>query len=234
MFLIEGFRLLDAALQAKSPLEEVVVRDDRNTSNRLQSLLETYSVQGTRCYRAEPREMDELSATTEPAGVIAVACSTYEKGSSWNKSAGRLLVVDQVREPGNLGAIIRSAAAFGIEQVYLLAGTVDPTNPKAIRASMGTCFTTAITTEVPVEWLVDQLREMRFDVYSADPSSGESPPTGCPGRYALVIGGETTGCDPIWRESGVRPIHIPISDRVDSLNSAVAAGILLYELAGKL
>lgn len=145
---------------------------------------------------------------------------------------GRYLVVDGVQTPGNLGALLRSAWAFGLDGAVLGEGTVDPWNSKAIRASAGAVF---------------RIRLLRppagFPPKSADGSPAPglyyADPAGAPvesvareagsSPWQLVVGNEARGVSPRYREAG-RGVAVPIAPGVDSLNAAVAGSLLMYVL----
>ncbi len=234
LFLVEGFRLLTVALAACWPLEAVIVCDDDKTRRRLARLLGEHRSLETDVYTAARRVIQEVADTVESSGVIAMARQKAPAFSADTLPGGRLLIVDNVRDPGNLGAILRSAAAFGLDGVYLSRGTVDVYNPKVIRASMGAHFILPITPVADLPGLGENLYRQRITLFVADPHSGRTlNQIGQPAKWALVIGGETEGFSDIWREYNARPLRIPLSPKVESLNSAVAAGILLYQLGGR-
>ncbi len=231
MFLVEGFRLLAAALAARWPLEAVMVCDDDKTRRRLARLLAEHRSSAADVYTAARRIMQEVADTVEPSGVIAMARQKAPVFSTDALPGGRLLIVDNVRDPGNLGALLRSAAAFGLDGVYLSRGTVDVGNPKVVRAAMGAHFILPITPAADLPGLGENLCRHRITLFVADPHAGRTlNQIGQPAKWALVIGGETEGFSDIWREYNAKPLRIPLSPKVESLNSAVAAGILLYQL----
>jgi TrmH family RNA methyltransferase len=234
LFLLEGFRLLDAALAAEWVLEAVILRDDPETRQRFSLIFDKYHRPEIAIYVAAPHDIQEMTDTVEPPGILAVARQRPQDPSPALLSGRRLLVVDHVRDPGNLGAILRSAAAFGMEGVCLSRGTVDMYNPKVVRSSMGGLFQLPIVQVVETAELAGLLRAKRYMIYTADAHSGTAPgPVAKQARVALVIGGETEGLSDVWRECGAQSLHIRTAPSVESLNSAVAAGILLYQLFGE-
>jgi TrmH family RNA methyltransferase len=142
-----------------------------------------------------------------------------------------VLILDQIREPGNLGAILRSAMAAGIQLVILLPGNVDPYSPKVLRAGMGAQLKLAVEhkTWKEVEGLI---KDSKLNVYLAEASKGEvyhlcdfiRP-------LALIIGGEAEGAGETAYKVADSLIHIPMPGGGDSLNASVSAGILLFEIA---
>jgi len=228
LFLIEGFRLLEAALEHRWPIETIVVRDDEDTRSRLALMLKEETIRSAALYVAPAKTLEDLAATQHPAGVIALARVKITSEPGETLSGSRFLFVDNVRDPGNLGAILRSAAAFGIDAVYLSDGTVDAFNPKVVRASMGGLFALPIYQNVDLRKLGERVEQEGYIILVANPHKGQPPyRSGDFQKWALVIGGETEGYAEFWQTLKVQPIRIPISPRVESLNSAVAAGIIL-------
>ena len=147
--------------------------------------------------------------------------------------ARRTLCLDAVGDPGTVGTLIRTAAAFGVEAVLLGSGTVDPTNPKVVRASAGTLFHLPLIVEgVELAPALSELAHMAWTVLVARPEAVEAissidaaPP------WALVLGSEAHGVSDDLQRIG-RSVAVPMPGAAESLNVAVAGGILLHALAG--
>jgi TrmH family RNA methyltransferase len=172
--------------------------------------------------------MDRLSATEKSQGVICLV-----RPRSWTLDellAGRPLavVLDGVQDPGNAGAIMRAAEAFGSTGVLLLKGSVHPYNPKALRASAGSAFRVPLQHGVEAAAVCEAASKRRLALYAASASGGVAAREADFGRgCVIVIGNEGRG----WRPDawpGAQQVHIPTTS-VESLNAAMAAGILLYE-----
>jgi len=231
LFLVEGFRLFESALEYHWPIEAVIVRDDGAALARLAALLASHQVGKAPVYIAALKVFDHLTSTVEPAGVVALARQKSPVSDEQHLIGKKLLIADNVRDPGNLGAVVRSAAAFAVDGVYLSTGCVELYNPKVVRATMGAVFGVPVCAEVEPAALGEKLREGGFTIFVANPREGlRLQDIRPPSRWALVIGGETHGCAESWRTWGARPVRIPMTARVESLNSAVAAGIILYHL----
>jgi TrmH family RNA methyltransferase len=224
-FVVEGVRLLEEALQAGVPLVQLFYTAEVESSSRGAALLAAAKVVSGEVHQVSRAVMNAMSDTETPQGVIAVL--------PWPElpppdRAGLLLILDGLRDPGNLGAILRSAAAAGVAYVCLAPGTVDPYNPKVVRSAMGAHFRLPVAADVP--WR--EIRELCAgrNVYLADPS-GET-------RYfdvdwtapcALIVGGEAKGAGQEIRSLARKRISIPLQRGVESLNAATAAAIILFE-----
>jgi TrmH family RNA methyltransferase len=172
-----------------------------------------------------------LSDTKTPQG-IAIFCvppllTTIDQPADPN---GLYLALEGVQDPGNLGTLIRTAAAFAFQGVLLLPGTVSPFNEKTLRSTMGACFHIPLIQVPDVASLRDYLHKADLKLYAADLAgqSSHAAPFDRPG--ALLIGNEAHGLSDQARELSDQLIHIPMPGRAESLNAAAAGSILCYEL----
>jgi TrmH family RNA methyltransferase len=223
LFLLEGIRLIDEAINANYPLEYALTVEgvEPDLIERLSQRCETFFV---------PRDLLLTVAETEhPQGVVAVA---KQKEYSLNdvideNGNGLLMVVDGVQDPGNLGTIIRTADAAGADGVVLTKNTVDPYNGKTVRSSMGSILRLKLIGEQCRSDLVDWLKTNGYLVVVGH--VGAEKPYHEPdysGRVAVVVGNENCGPSHEFKEAGCL-VKIPC--RTESLNVSIAAAILLYE-----
>jgi TrmH family RNA methyltransferase len=173
----------------------------------------------------------QTAADTESSqGVLAIgevpvrSLNTLEIGAEC-----RILVLDAVQDPGNVGTILRTAAALGAAATIALPGTVDLWNSKVIRGSMGAQFTHPVV-HAELGDLVAFLDRQGIELWAADARGEPVERTRAVKRLAIVVGNEGSGLNPEIRAKASRIISLPISSSVESLNVAVAAGIILYEL----
>jgi TrmH family RNA methyltransferase len=138
--------------------------------------------------------------------------------------------MDQVRDPGNAGTIIRTADAVGAAGVYLAAGSVDLYNPKVLRSTQGSIFHLPVAAEIDPAVCLKTLRNKGFRVFIADPRADRShTEVRYPGRFVLAVGNETHGVSQEVRDRADQLIRVPIRGRAESLNVAMACGVILYE-----
>ncbi len=220
--LLEGERLIADSLSAGYP--PALFFFTPSAEKRHKPLLQEAHAAGAQLLRVPDHLIKALTDTVTPQGLVAVTpIPEVPVGDQ-----GLALILDGVRDPGNLGALLRTAAAADVDQVIILPGVTDPWSPKALRAGMGAHFRVAIrhapTAAVVQTWLSDQA------VYFADAHADV--------RYdhvdwrapsALILGGETERARILDHWSDVTPIAIPMARDVESLNVAVAGGIILYE-----
>ena len=181
---------------------------------------------------AEVSEKDFRSAaeTESPQGVIAIGEVPARSLDTLKLPAVcRILLLDGVQDPGNAGTILRTAAALGATATIALPGTVDLWNPKVIRSSMGAQFQHPAF-HAPAGELISYLERNDVRLWATAADGAPLDRTGAPARLALAVGNEGAGLSAEIRDRAERTVSLPISGSVESLNVAVATGIILYEL----
>jgi TrmH family RNA methyltransferase len=232
--LAEGVRLVEEALAGGISIRGAAVSPTLESTTRGKSLKASLAERSIQVEALDDRELEELADTEHPQGVVAVIEPKRWALDDIRLSPGTaLLVLDGVQDPGNVGTMLRTAMGLGATGVIALKGTADLTNPKVIRSAMGASFRLPAVPASPQEF-VAWTRLQLAQIWVAD-SSGE-PLTGLPRRtadrppVALVVGNEGAGVSETVDRGATRRIAIPLSSGVESLNVAVAAGILLYEI----
>jgi TrmH family RNA methyltransferase len=179
----------------------------------------------------EDRELAALSDTARSQGVMLVVEEPRDPWP-WQGRAGpwRVVILDGIQDPGNVGALVRVARAFGIQGVLALEGTVDPWNPKAVRGGAGAAAHLPVRRSSWQEARV-WLRRHRIPVIVADPEGMDVRNARFPGAWALVLGNEGKGVRQEIREEADGLLSVPMLGGVDSLNVAAAGAILLFSLA---
>ena len=231
---VEGSRFVQEALLAArrgvTTIEALFYEagfDEKGPEQR--ALLEAAEVLAREVFRCSPSLFKTLSSTETPQGVAAaVARPVFPQ----RPSSGRelYLVVDRVQDPGNMGTIIRTAAAAGVDGILCLKGTVDPFNPKTLRATMGAVFRVPITFYDSSQDLLKELSQWRCRLIAADVEGDQYHfQADYSGPIAVIIGNEGQGIEPGLLLAAPVRVRIPLASGVESLNAAVACGILLDE-----
>ncbi len=209
----EGVHLLEEALAAKCEIGAVIVA-------------ESARVHYPDARVVSDRTFRELASTETPQGVIALVRPPVSAWDQMTRGDDALMVVlDGVQDPGNAGAILRAAEAFGASGAVFLKGTVNPYNPKCVRGSAGSVFRVPLMASVEADEI---LGHTGIAWYAAMPRAQKlASEAGLAAPCGIIIGSEGHGVSPVLagRATGLR---IPTFG-VESLNAAVAAGILLYE-----
>lgn len=224
--LAEGVRLVEEALAAEVPLDVVLVAPGLEATPRGQALAAGLRAAGARVEPVTDRELAELAATEHPQGVLAVV--TPRTWRLDDLPADRpVLVLDGVQDPGNVGTLLRTAWALGAGGVVALPGTVEFTNPKVLRASMGGCFRVpgpAVSVEEWLAWMERYAMPLWTTATEGEPVGPASGPV------AVVVGNEGAGVSAAVAARASRRVAVPLRAGAESLNVAVAAGIILYEV----
>lgn len=181
--------------------------------------------------RVDDAELARLADTEAPQGVLMVLSEPRPTLESVARPGARLLVLDGIQDPGNLGTLVRCAAAFALDGVVTLDGTVDPWNPKAVRAAAGTSFRLPVL-RAPWHRLDAAIVEAGLTLFVAD-AGGTDAAVVTPSRgWALVVGSEAHGARPEVRRVADTTLAIPMPGGTESLNAGVAGALLLYALTG--
>lgn len=224
---LEGVRLVEDALNRGITPEAVLLRDEDSwtTDSIVANLGEHIPV-----FTVEQKLFDKTAFTDSPQGIIAIVPRpVYSLADVFSDEPALILIADRLQDPGNLGTMIRSAAAAGASGAVLLPGTVDVANPKALRATMGTYFSFPVV-EAPLNNVLTMLREqgVRLVTSSAD---AELPYDGLDWTIpsAVVIGNEGDGISAEAAQAANAVVSIPMARDVESLNAAVAMSVIFFE-----
>lgn len=175
--------------------------------------------------------------TTEetPGGILLIVEKQIYKLDDLLKNQKQfVLILDKIQDPGNLGTIIRTAVAFRLSGIILTEGTVDVYNPKVVRASSGFLFNIPVLENVNIKEIIKALSGLNFLVLATDSKKGKDiKEIELKFPLALIIGNEGKGLDEEVQKLSMNCVKVSISDRVDSLNASVSAGILIYETVNK-
>jgi TrmH family RNA methyltransferase len=226
-FVIEGVRLAEEALQSGWPTHVVFFTGQLDKRGR--AVVDAFSAQGVAVEKISDTVMKVISQTQTPQGILAVLAQQTLPIPS---SPSFLLILDGLHDPGNLGTVLRTAAAAGTQAVVLAPGCADPWSPKVVRSAMGAHFRLPL---ISISWHEIQrllkLTHGDLTIYLADSAAG-MPYTQADLRspLALIIGGEASGAGKESLMLAGAKVHIPMPGGVESLNAAIAAGILLFEV----
>jgi TrmH family RNA methyltransferase len=220
-FLVEGPHACDELASSSANVLQVVLRDDASPHAR--TVAGVFFERGIPVLATGARDMERMSDMTTAQDVLAVVEIPPAR-----QCGNRIIILDGISDPGNLGTIIRTAAWFGFNDVLLLEGSADPFAPKVVRSSVGALLHISIQRDLTLEAMQALVRDV--PLFAAATRGGQSPDalhglTSC----AIVIGSEAHGVRPELLKQCSIHITIPGSDSVESLNASIAAAILMYE-----
>lgn len=224
-FIVEGFHLVEEALHKKGTILTLMIREGV-------SIPEQWEIEGIEIIEVSSTVAKEFAETEQSQGIFA-HCRQPEQIEDSYATWKKLIFLDSVQDPGNVGTIIRTADAAGIDAVILGVGTADAFNPKTVRSGQGSHFNIPIIRGNLVEW-VEKSKETGIQIIGtglsnavnyADVEVGSS--------FALIVGNEGSGVAEELLSMTDANVIIPLYGKAESLNVAVAAGILLYAYSHK-
>ena len=173
------------------------------------------------------KALDRVSSQVTPAGIIALFNLPKEKNFSFKTK--HILLLDGIQDPGNLGTIIRTADWFGWRAIFLGKNCVEPFNPKVVAASMGSIFRSHVYQDTDLVALIKDLKKERYTIATTDLHGGNID-TKEKENIALVIGNESKGVSLEIKDIADKSFKIPKFGKAESLNAAVAAGIIMHKI----
>lgn len=237
-FVAEGVRLVEAALDAQARIEELFVSPEWHSSAPTTAVVERAAASGVAVFELGPGIMERIGDTVSPQPVCAVV-ESIELGidellshSATASANGLVLVCVDVRDPGNLGAVLRIAGATGVKGVICCAGTVDPFNPKVVRASAGAVFRVPLVIGASPAEVLEELEKHGYRRWATVARGGSDYSVAeLEGRVALVLGNEGAGLpdEVVRRLDG--SLTIPMESGTESLNVAMTVAVLCFDLA---
>jgi RNA methyltransferase, TrmH family len=221
-FLAEGVRLVEEAVNTNWPVRFALYSE--NLSQRGKELVEKWKASGVEVEEVSDSIMQSLSETETPQGILAVL---NDFRITIPNSPNFLLIPDQIRDPGNLGTLLRAAAAAGVQAVLIPPETTDAFAPKVIRSGMGAHFRLPIHS---MNWDEIQVHTNGMQIYLADMEGASCWETDLRQSLALIVGNEAEGAsESACRMAGAK-ISIPMTGNMESLNAGVAGSVLMFEV----
>jgi TrmH family RNA methyltransferase len=230
LFVVEGVRSVEELLRSPLVVRGVLTAPQLADAPRGQTLLDSLETSAVEHATVNESEFRSAAETESPQGVLAIAEIPQRSLESLaGVSPLRLLVLDAVQDPGNVGTIVRSAAALGADATVALPGTVDLWNAKVVRSAMGAHFH-SMAFHTTADALFAFLEKDSVPLWVAEAGGAAVESVQPPDRLALAVGNEGSGLSSSVRERSAAAISVPIARGVESLNVAVATAILLYQL----
>jgi TrmH family RNA methyltransferase len=223
-FVVEGVRLVEEAVNSDWVFQFALYSDA--LSERGRALVQRLEANKIDVEQVESRLLQPLSETETPQGILAVLKLT---NLPIPHSPNFLLIPDQIRDPGNLGTLLRSAAAAGVQAVLLPPQATDAFAPKVVRSGMGAHFRLPIYL-MTWEQIGQLTKSANLQVYLADMDGQSCWETDLRQPLALIVGGEAEGASEEARKLANQQISIPMTGKIESLNAGVAGSVLIFEV----
>ncbi len=231
-FVVDGPLAVAAALEVgRGYLQDVYVSADfgDGAASQVSRVLEMAEAAGCNVVRVSPGALEHVGASSSSQGIVATARFVDVPLASL-RAASRLLVCAGVQDPGNLGAVLRSAVAAGWDGVICAGACVDVYNPKSVRASAGAIFRTDLVVAGATASVLKQCRSWGMRIIGAAPKGGADHTTiDWAAPFAVVLGNESAGLPPESRELLELMVTVPMASGTESLNVAMTAAVLCFE-----
>ncbi len=231
-FIVEGIKLVEEAIQENADIKKIVICEDCANSGMIKKSL-MYEIAKKDCVYVTEKVFETLSDVTNPQGILAVI---GQKGNEEQIKYDEdiILVLDGIQDPGNLGTILRTLDSVNLTQVIVSNKTVDAYNPKVVRSTMGAIYRVNVIQVENLEQTLKNVKKHKFEVVSTSLDTNETIYSIDEyKKMAIVIGNEANGVSKEILDMSDRKVKIPMLGKTESLNAAVATGVILYEYVRK-
>jgi RNA methyltransferase, TrmH family len=230
---IEGLRLCEEALRSGLKIEAVIYSERLARKDRALELIRELERVAEKTASVSEKLLDTISYTKTPQGIVLLASRPFVEADQFSEQQGDtplLVILHRINNPVNVGAILRTAEAAGVTGIITTAGTADPFSPKSLRGAMGAAFRLSIWTGADYPEAIDWCRQEGLRSVCGDVHATKSySELDWRGPIAIVLGPESDGLSAEEIRITDEATKIPMKGSTESLNVAVAAGILLYE-----
>lgn len=228
-YIIEGFKMIEEAFEANQQVAFIVINESVINDRRARKISSLAEKGSAGMYHVDEKEFDKLSSLETPPGILAI----IEKKGEFVEENRPLLILDAIKDPGNLGTIIRTADWFGLDNVVIGKGSVDVYNSKVLQATMGSVFHVNFIQDQDVLTLIRELKKKGYTIIATSLEGVEDEPVIQENRFAVIMGSEASGVKRDVLELVDHAYRIPGRGKAESLNVAVAAGIILSKVSSK-
>ena len=230
-YLIEGIRFVDEAIKANAEIKSFFFSERLENANGGAELLERITASNCAIYELSDHLMDGICDTENSQGVVAILSIKKCRPEDFIPLSKKLLILESIQDPGNLGTIIRTADAAGFDGVIALSGCVDIYNPKVLRATMGSVFHIQIADHADMAETISLIKSSGLktfaahlkgekSIYEADMSAGG----------VILIGNEANGLSEELASQADELVKIPMPGKAESLNASIASALFMYEM----
>ncbi len=233
-FLVEGWKSVEEGLNAGIEFSDVIIEESKREDSSFSTLISKLQSRGSEVCFVKPKVIESISDTITSQGIVAVA-KKRDSGKTISsvlaQPAALVVALDSINDPGNLGTIIRTCDWFGVDALVIGKNSVELYNPKVIRATMGSMFHLPIADNVHLPDFLSQSRKENYKIFSSELSDSEDLRSVTVGKKSIiVIGSESHGVSEEISRLADRRISIPKFGHAESLNAAMACGIILSSI----
>lgn len=230
VFLIEGYREIVRAVEKNIEITEFYYSPDWFLGENEPALIEKIKARGTQVFEVSKDVFTKFTYRDRPDGLLAVAKQWHKRLDDLKLSDRPfMLVVEAIEKPGNLGTVLRSADGAGVDAVIVCDQVTDIFNPNVVRSSTGVLFSVPLVVS-DSKTVLDWLKSKGVKVVATTPDTDQIyTKVDLTGPIAIVMGSEQYGLTDFWLKNCDIPVRIPMHGQADSLNVAMATGLVVYE-----
>ncbi|MEA3500689.1 MAG: RNA methyltransferase [Candidatus Marinimicrobia bacterium] len=224
-FLISGLISVEEAIKSNYNITEIYYTTSIIEKSRINKIFNIAKEKNISLHNIHHNDVKKITTEISPQGIIAIA---EQQTFSLRELERNILILDKIKDPGNLGTIFRIAHWFGLGGLILLEGTVEPENPKVIQSSMGSFFNIPFVIENSYEEIINYCKNTPRKILLSDVHQGENIKNfNSKNNFALVIGNESHGISEAWNNYDLQRVFLPQIGEAESLNAAVATASML-------
>ena len=226
-FIVEGIKMVAEAIEEKADINTIVVCEDCINDGSIDKKL-LYEIAKFNCIYVNEKVFNIITDVTNPQGILAVI-NQNRKNNEIDYTADFIVALDGIQDPGNLGTILRTADSANLKQLIVSNETADCYNSKVVRSTMGGIFRVNVIRENNLVESLKQLKQQGFEIVVTSLETNNSIYNISYNKKVVVIGNEANGVSKEVLELADKKVKIPMLGKTESLNTGVAAGIMIYE-----
>lgn len=225
-YIVEGIKMVKEAIIENAKIDKIVVCEDCANDGTIEKEL-LYEIAKYNCIYVSEKVFATITDVTNPQGILAVIEINNEEEVSYSEDV--ILVLDGIQDPGNLGTILRTLDSVNLKQIILSEKTADPYNPKVVRSTMGAIYRVNIVRSKNIIETLNEMKKNEYQIVTTALDTDKSIYDVDFSKKVIVIGNEANGVSKEVLEIADEKVKIPMLGKTESLNAAVATGIVLYE-----
>ena len=230
-FLVEGGKMIEEAIREGAGIKQIIVCDDCRTENSISQEL-MYDIAKYDCVYVTEKIFHLITDVSTPQGIMAIIEKPAKNDDKIDYKAENFLLLDNIQDPGNMGTILRTADSLNMKQIIVSPGSADCYNAKVVRSTMGAIFRVNVI-ERDLRKVIAEMQKRAIKVFATDLKTDKTIEDVDYSKTAIIIGNEANGVSRELLDMSSQKIKIPMPGKTESLNAAVATGIILYEINRK-
>lgn len=227
-FVVEGAKMIEEAIHENAQIKQILVCDDCKTESSM-TQEQLYDIAKFECIYVSEKIFSLVTDVVAPQGILAVIEKPIKSENKIDYKANHFLLLDNIQDPGNMGTILRTADSLNMKQIIVSPGTADCYNSKVVRSTMGAIFRVNVI-ERDLEKVIKEMQKREIKVFATDLQTDKTIYDVGYEKTAVVIGNEANGVSQAVLKLANERIKIPMTGKTESLNAAVATGVILYEI----